>query len=334
MTLRLGLIAASRIADEAVVEPARKVDGVEIVAVAARDDDRARAAADRWGLGTWYGSYEALLADRDVDAVYVATPAAMHREWTLAALDAGKHVLVEKPMAANAADARIMLDASHESDLVVMEAFHWRYHPLVEQMVKILDSGEIGEVHRVEAGFVVSGDRIPRHDIRWDLTLGGGAMMDLGIYPAGWVWWAMGERPKVTTATAVCPVPDVDGRLDAELEWASGVSGSIVCSMIEPEGFRAWLTMRGSKGTMQVDNPLAPQRGSEISVTTASGTVVEEVPTTATYFHQMEAFRDAIVDGRPFPTTVEAGWQMMGFIDSCYEAAGLSPRPSSNRWSD
>lgn len=327
--MRLGLIAASRIADLAVVQPARQLDRVEVTAVAARSGERARAAAERWGVPLWFGSYEALLACDDVDAVYVATPNSLHRPWAIAALDAGKHVLVEKPLAANTADATQLADAADDSDLVVMEAFHWRYHPLVAQMQDILDSGMLGSIERVEGRFEVGAGRIPLDDIRYVLGLGGGAMMDIGVYPAGWLIWVMGGVPDVVSAHATCPVPDVDGRIEAEVEWSTGVRGFLVGSMMGPaEETVASLEVHGSDGAMLVGNPVHPQNGATLAVKTEAGATNYPVVGDTTYHHQLKAFRDAIELGSPFPTTAREGVRTMELIDACYRAAGLEPRPS------
>jgi predicted dehydrogenase len=327
MTVRLGVLAASRIAEQAVAQPAALVDGVDIAAVAARDLGRAREAADRWGAPHAHGSYRELVASPDVDAIYIATPATLHREWAVAAIDAGKHVLCEKPFAANADDARRIADAARaRPDVVVMEAYHWRYHPYVAQMREILDAGMLGGVVRIEAAFDVPGPEIPRDDIRWILELGGGSTMDLGCYPIQWVRWAAGADPEVVSAEADCPVPGVDGTLAAELRWASGVRGRISSSM-EATTFAAWLRVEGTAGTMFARNPLAPQfGGATITVETADGTRTVEADTTTTYFHQLVAFRDAIVAGAPFPTTADDGVRTMAIIDACYRAAGLQPR--------
>ncbi len=220
--MRIGLLSAARITPLAVVEPARRIDGVDVVAVAARTLERARAAADEWGVERAFGSYEELVESPDVDAIYIATPAALHLRWTLAALAAGKPVLCEKPIAANADEAREMVAAAEAAGLVLMEAFHWRYHPHVGQMRSILDSGRLGTIERVEAIADLTEDIIPRDDIRWDITIGGGALMDIGCYPVHWVRWAVGAEPTVVSAEAECLVPEIDGRLSAELRWDSG----------------------------------------------------------------------------------------------------------------
>ncbi len=256
MTLRIGVLAASRIAQPALIDPAGLVDGVELTAVAARDLERAREAAERWGLAHAYGSYAELVASTEVDAVYLGTPAALHREWAIAAIEAGKHVLCEKPFAANASDAQEIADAADASDRVVMEAYHWRYHPFAGMIRAALDSGVLGELRRAEARFNIPTGQIPRSDIRWDLSLGGGSLMDLGCYSVQWVRFALGTDLVVVDAAATCPVPDVDATMRAELRWASGATGSIESSM-EADGPRvvADLVVQGELGTLDRGQP-------------------------------------------------------------------------------
>ncbi len=331
--VRIGLLAASRIATEAVVDPAALVDGVELTAVAARDLGRAQEAAKRWRIPAAYGSYRELIASDDVDAIYIGTPATLHREWAIAAIEAGKHVLCEKPFAANADDARRIADAARTSDVVVMEAFHWRYHPYAQQIRDVLDSGALGKIERIEAVFDVPPAIIPRDDIRWDLTIGGGATMDLGCYPIQWVRFAAAAEPAVVSATAVCPVPGVDGSLVAELRWAGGLTGSIGSSMISDcERLTSWLVVRGDAGVMTATSPLQPHSGTAaITVETSDGTQrIEADASSTTYFHQLVAFRDAIVLGTPFPTTADDGVRNMEVVDACYRAAGLDVRPSAD----
>lgn len=332
MALRLGLVAASRIAQKAVIEPLPGVAGVELSAVAARDHERARAAADEWGAPLAFGSYEELMTCDEIDAVYIGTPAALHREWAIAAIEAGKHVLCEKPFASNADDARRIADAARSGDVVVMEAFHWRYHPYAERIRSVLDSGVLGRVDRIEAAFDIPDGRIGRSDIRWDLPLGGGSTMDLGCYSIQWVRFAAGADPDVVSATAVCPVEGIDGSLGAELRWPSGVTGRVHSSMIAPgDTVESWLRVTGEAGTLLATNPLAPQYGGATLVVDLGDRVwFEPAATTSTYHHQLVAFRDAIVDGTPFPTTADDGVRNMELIDACYRAAGLQERPTSS----
>ncbi len=311
------------------IDPASEVDGVELVGVAARDRARAVEWAQKWSLPLAFGSYREMINSDEVDAVYIAVPASMHREWAVATIRAGKHVLCEKPFAANADDARLIADAANASAVIVMEAFHWRYHPMTVQIREVIDSGVLGRIDRIDARFDIQQGIIPRSDIRWDLALGGGALMDLGCYPVQWVRFAAGADPDVVSAVAECPVHEIDGRLEAELRWPSGVTGSIHTSMIAPDGGVVTnLIVRGELGTMTAINPLAPQNGASIVVETADQRSELDVATSSTYYHQLVAFRDAIVDGTPFPTTAEDGVRNMELIDACYRAAGLRPRPS------
>ncbi len=329
--IRIGVLAASRIAEKAVVAQVAKVDGVEISAVGARDAGRAADAAARWGAAHSYGSYRELVESEHVDAVYIGTPATLHRPWTLEALAAGKHVLCEKPLAANAADAEVMASAAESTGLVAMEAFHWRYHPYAQQIKDVITSGEIGDVRRIESRFDIGSGGIAEGDIRWQYELGGGALMDLGCYPIQFVRWAAGDDPEVVSASAVCPNDDgVDGQLEAELAWPSlGASGRIHTSMIADfDGAENDLVVTGTNGTLTAVNPLAPQNGASLTVETGDGVRTEEVADSATYLHQMEAFVDAIANGTPFPTTMRDGVTNMAIIDACYQAAGLDPRPS------
>lgn len=329
MTIRLGVLAASRIANGAIIEPIATVAGVDVVAVAARSAPRAEEAAHRWGLAHAFGSYRAMLESDAVDAVYIATPAALHRPWAVAALEAGKHVLVEKPIAANAQDARRLADAAERSGRVAMEALHWRYHPLVDQMRAVLDAGVLGALQRLEATFLVRRGRVTADDIRFDLGLGGGSMMDCGVYPATWVRWVMGCEPTVERAVADCPVPGVDVAMTAELTFPGGVRAQLACSMDNDSvDNRSSLVVIGSEATMTVENPIAPQRGALLRVEGAGGGTVEPVSTEPTYRFQLEAFRDAIVHGAPYPTTAADAVRTMELVDACYRAAGLHPRPS------
>src|SRR6476620_4831638 len=149
--LRLGILGAARIAPAALIRPARHVGEAQVVAVAARDRDKAAHFAGKHDIATVHGSYEALLADANVDAVYNPLPNGLHGKWTRAALAAGKHVLCEKPFTANAAEAREIAGLAAQSDRVVMEAFHYRYHPMALRIEEIIASGELGKLKRVEA---------------------------------------------------------------------------------------------------------------------------------------------------------------------------------------
>ncbi len=342
--LRIGIVSAAHIAPDALVAPAALNPDVKVTAVAARDRTRAEEFASAHGIENVLDTYDDLCATDLVDAVYVATPAALHREWTVKALAAGKHVLCEKPIGANAEDARAMVDAGRQAGLVMMEAFHWRYHPMAEMIRRIVDQ-ELGRVIHIEASFTVG--HIPDDDIRFDLALGGGALMDLGVYPLQWARFVAGSaaQPAVVSAHAAHVRGLVDVEIEAQLSFAenftarsvAGVqksetttvcSARIHCSMVSGVPVAASLRVEGERGTLHVTNPLAPQMGNDLHVVTAAGERHETAPFTTTYSHQLMAFVDAVERGIPVPTGGADSVTMMSTVDEIYTAAGLGPRPS------
>ena len=326
MTIRIGCLGAAKIANQALFKPAAVVDGASVVAIAARDRARASAMAAKRGIPKVHGSYADLLADDDVDAVYVPLPNGLHAEWTIKALESGKHVLCEKPFTANVAEAEAVAAVARRSDLVVMEAFHWRYHPLAARVLSLIDSGAVGEVRRVDAAF-----RFPllaRGDIRWQLDLAGGAFMDAGCYATHMIrTFAGAGEPTVVSARATERSPGVDASLDAELLFPDGVRGTASASMWSPP--RIVATVTGDARTIKVLNPLAPHVWHRLTVSNGEGRRKERVRGRATYTHQLEAFVAAVERGEPFPTTVDDAIANMRVIDAAYTAAGLGPRQGS-----
>ena len=179
-TVRIGILGAARIAPSAVIKPAQNVGEATIGAVAARDRDRAQAFASKHGIPKVHDSYDALIASADIDAIYNPLPNGLHAEWTIAALEAGKHVLCEKPFTANTKEAEDVAAVATRTGLVVMEAFHYRYHPLAHRMREIVESGELGKIQRVVTALCFP---LPKFsDIRYQYDLAGGATMDVGSY--------------------------------------------------------------------------------------------------------------------------------------------------------
>jgi len=308
----------------ALVRPAREVPEVEISAIAARDRARAEKFAAKHGVSRCLGSYEALLADDALDAVYIPLPNGLHCEWAIRAMEAGKHVLCEKPLASNAAEAEQMAQAAERNDRVLFEAFHWRYHPLAARMRAILDSGELGRIEFVESIFCIP---LPLPgDIRYRYELGGGALMDTGCYAISVARALAGEEPVVTAARATLSSPDVDRRMDAELRFPSGAGGRVLCSLLSRTLLKAQATVRGSAGELRVLNPIAPHLLHRLKVTTASGRRVERVPGDATYTHQLRAFASAVLEGTAFPTGPADSIANMKVIDAVYAKAGMKLR--------
>ncbi|HEY5848026.1 MAG TPA: Gfo/Idh/MocA family oxidoreductase, partial [Microlunatus sp.] len=219
--IRIGLLGAARIAPFAVINPARRHPDVEVTAVAARELSRAQRFAARHAIPRAYGSYADLLTDPAIDAVYIGLPNALHGRWIAAAVAAGKHVLCEKPLTANADEAGSVAElVAARPDLVVMEAFHYRYHPLMERLLKIIESGELGRIERLAASFCFPVP--PPGNIRWSYELAGGALMDAGVYPIHLLRTLTGAEPEVVAAEARTRRPGVDRLFRADLLFPGG----------------------------------------------------------------------------------------------------------------
>lgn len=324
MTLRIGILGAARIAPAACIRPARAVEGVEVVAVAARDVGRARAYAARHGIPRVHDGYRQLLDDPGVDAVYNPLPNGLHGVWTLRAMEAGKHVLCEKPFTANAAEATAVAAQVALGDRVVMEAFHYRYHPMLLRALAILGSGELGTLQRVDTAMCVPLP-LPR-DIRYRADLAGGATMDIGCY-AVHLWRVLaGAEPTVAAAQAKTMSAGVDRALSATLRTEGGIEGGLECSLLSTKLLRLHARVVGSEGSLTLFNPLGPHLVNRTTVTVGRARRVEHAERTPTYTFQMRAFRDAIESGRPFPTTAVDAVANMEVVDALYRAAGMSPR--------
>ena len=325
--MRIGVLGSARIAPAALMRPARVVDGVEVGAVAARDRRRAEAFAARYGVPAVHDTYADLLGDPSLDAVYVPLPNGLHAQWTLAALKAGKHVLCEKPFTANAAQARQVAAAADGTGLVVMEAFHYRYHPLARRMAEVVHGGELGRIQRVEAAMCFP---LPRFsDIRYDFSLAGGALMDAGCYAVHVLrLLAPGGEPRVTSARplTVRRDPRVDRAMTARLSLPGGGTGEIRASMWSSAVLRITARAVGEHGTLTVVNYVAPQVRSRFTVTVNGRRRRERFGGEATYVHQLRAFA-AAVRGEPANLTPPSdSVATMSLIDDIYTAAGLPLR--------
>lgn len=323
-TVRMASLGAARITPNALIRPARSTEGVEVLAVAARDQHRARAFATKHGIPRVHESYEALLDDPDIDAVYNPLPNGLHGYWTLAALRAGKHVLCEKPFTANAEEAAEVAHAADASGRVVMEAFHWRYHPLAQRLKELIDSEAIGRLRRIESWVCFP---LPfASDIRYRLDLAGGATMDAGCYAINIVRALTGSEPSVLRAQARLRSPGVDRAMRAELAFDDGTTAAITCSLWSLQLLRVAIRVTGEAGRIAVLNPLAPHVFNRIVIRSRGSRHAERVRGEATYTFQLRTFRDAVRGGAAFPTTAQDAVANMRVIDDIYRAAGLPPR--------
>jgi predicted dehydrogenase len=334
-TLRIGTLGAARITQAALITPARQAPETVVTAVAARDRARAEAFAAAQGIPVVHDSYQALIADPDIDAVYNPLPNSLHAPWTLRAIDAGKHVLCEKPFTSHAGQAREVAAAARASGLVVMEAMHYRYHPLAQVMLDQLpliagpeDDRRNGIKHlHCTVCFPLDGP----HDIRFCYDLAGGAAMDAGCYAIDCIRLLGPGEPEVVAALATEQHPGVDRAMTAFLRFPGDATAWLDVSFTLGGKFRADVHVVGEHGQMRVQNFIHPYLRYRVTTQTAEGTASVrsepgESPET-TYLGQLRTFAAAVQRGKPFPTTPEHAVVTMELIDDVYRAAGLPLRP-------
>lgn len=330
--MKFGILGAAKIAPMALVRPASEVDGVEVVAVAARDGNKAAKFAAKHNIDRAYDSYEALLADEQIDAVYIPLPNGLHGEWTIKALAAGKHVLCEKPFTANAAEAKNVASVAGESGLIVMEAFHWRYHRMAERIGQIIESGEIGDVQHIEMAMCFP---LPLFsDIRWQWDLAGGSLMDAGCYCVSITRFLAGAemsaQPEVVYAKSkTLSGGNIDRWTTADLAFKNGVTAKVTAAMWSSSLLKLKAKIIGSRGEVYVLNPVLPQLFNRITVKAEGKRRTEKVEGETSYTAQLRAFKAAVGgDAAKNITNTQYAITNMSILDEIYQKAGLPLRQS------
>ncbi|MGH2671856.1 MAG: Gfo/Idh/MocA family protein, partial [Actinomycetota bacterium] len=296
-----------------------------VVAIASRDAGTSQAAADRLGIPTAHVSYEALLADPEVDAIYNPLPNHLHAEWTIAAARAGKHVLCEKPMAMNAAEAQTMVDACSSAGVRLMEAFMYRLHPSWEAVRELVASGRIGRLRAVQSWFSYFND--DPANIRNVLEFGGGALMDVGCYSVNLSRMLFGREPdRIEASVTRDREMGVDVLTSAVLGFGDEVATFTCSTRTEPD---QRVHVYGSRGRISLGIPfnIPPDLPTQVFVTSGGDPPVNPATETLTfepadqYAIQAERFARAVLDDEPVPIPPEDAVANMRVIEAIFEAA-------------
>ncbi len=317
-TVNWGVISTARIGTEKVI-PAMQAGGVQILAICSRDADCAAAVAAEMGIPRHYGSYQDLLDDPDIDAVYNPLPNSLHAEWTIKAAEAGKHVLCEKPMADNVEQAIAMTRACAANDVHLMEAFMWRFGNRARQVRELVREGAIGEPRLVRASFSFPLPRDPAN-VRLQKELSGGALEDAGCYPVNATRFLMDAEPE-----------SVEARLRFDPEFEVNMSG--VASMIYPDGRmalvdfsfeherRQLLEVVGTEGRIEVESFILPSPDDAIIRIVRGGEdEIESFPPVSTYALQAEAMNRAVSTGESLPWDGDDAIRQVRVLDAIRES--------------
>jgi predicted dehydrogenase len=323
--ISIGILGAARVAPMAVVEPAARRGDVRLAAVAARRPGRAAAFAAEHGIATAYDSYEALIADPGIDVAYNALPPHLHAELSVMALEAGKHVLCEKPFAMDAEEARRMVEAGRRAGRRIIEAFHDRYHPVFLYLEDLVASGRLGRLTSLRAAF---NHAIPHveGDFRRLARMGGGVLREFGCYPVHWCRSLVREEPEVVSAEATLTEAGVDEDATALLRFPSGVLAEIEARMSPGWDMHARLRIEGDRGSVEATNNLLPHRGHSIVERIDGGLREHTLAGGTTFDYQLAMLVEAVTSGRPVATEGADPIGNMATIDAIYSAAGIGRR--------
>lgn len=328
-SLRWGVLSTANIGRAAVNPAIQASSNGALVAVASRNEERARAFAEQGSIPRWHGSYENLVNDPEVDALYIPLPNSLHREWTVRAAEAGKHVLCEKPLALNADECREMQAAADANGVKLMEAFMYRFHPRTERVVEMIGSGAVGELRTVRSAFTF---RLTKPgNIRMDPALGGGALMDVGCYCVNVSRTMVGAEPVEAQAWATWASSGVDAELTGVLLFDNGVTAHFDCALTMERA--EFYEVAGTDGLLRVpsaflpgadDAPIHEQRGRE-------GEHTHSVPGADEYRIMVERFAESALQDTPVPYPAGEAAANMLAIEALYRSAREGGTPVAVR---
>jgi predicted dehydrogenase len=315
--MNFGVISTANIA-RAAVAPAIEDSDHDLLAVASRDADRAEAFAEEFGVPRTYGSYEGLLADDDLDAVYNPLPNALHAEWTKKAADAGLHVLCEKPLAVDAPEAREVAEHCEDHGVTLMEAFMYRYHPRTERAAEIVRE-ELGDVRSVKTTF-----QFPMADpenVRLDPDLAGGSLMDVGCYAVSAARLFLGEPDRAYATTHDAGDYGVDTKLAAVLEYDKGRTAEVSCGFETAD--TQWYRVETEDGWLEAREAFVPrgEEGVELEYEVDGRRVTESFDPTDQYRLEVEHFAERVASGESPRTDADEAVRNMAVVDALYESA-------------
>ena len=298
--LRWGLISTARI-NRALIKPLRASERNELVAVASRSLEKAQDYAAEWKIPRAYGSYQSMLDDPEIDVVYNSLPNSLHTKWTVKAMQAGKHVLCEKPLATTLEEVDTMRAAVHETGMILAEAFMYRHHPQTLKVRELVNSGVLGDVRVIKGAFTFT--LTNPGDVRLNPEMGGGSVWDVGCYPISFSRYILGDEPIEAFGWQITGESGVDEVFTGQLRFRDGIVAQFDCGFRSP--FRARMVVIGSEATLVVPNPFRPGIDDEMRIVREDEVQRINTPGQELYIGEVEDMADAIVSGTPPRITLE-----------------------------
>jgi D-xylose 1-dehydrogenase (NADP+, D-xylono-1,5-lactone-forming) len=292
--LNWGLLSTAKI-NGALIKPLRASKRTELLGAASRSISSAEAYAREWDIPRAYGSYEAMLADPEIDVIYNSLPNHLHAEWTIKALRAGKHVLCEKPFALTLDEVDAMIAASKETGMVLAEAFMYRHHPQTLKVKELVDSGALGKLQLIKGAFTFTLNR--EGNYRNFKEMGGGSLWDVGCYPISYARMLTGLEPVEVSGWQVTGREGSDESFFGQLRFENGVHAQFDCGFTSP--FRSYMEIIGSDAVLNIPTPFKPGVKSEITLTRGDTVETIKIKGQELYLGEVEDMCDAILLGKP-----------------------------------
>ena len=322
--VRWGVLSTSNIGRAAVIPAIQQSTNGELVAIASRDPRRARDYAASLGVSRSYGSYEALLSSKDIDAVYIPLPNSLHRKWVIKAAEAKKHVLCEKPLAMNTVECAEMDNAARLNGVKLMEAFMYRFHPQTQKVADLVRSRAIGDLRLIHSALTV---RITDPaNIRFQVELGGGSLMDVGCYCVNITRTIAGQEPVEVQAFANCGSSGVDDQMVGSLRFSNGLLAQFDCSLILSR--RDSYQLVGTEGTIDVPAAFVPGTSeTTIRVKKGPSETWHHVEGVDEYRLMVEHFASCVLNGEPLRYAAAEAAANMRVIEALYRSARHGGKP-------
>ncbi|UOQ48730.1 Gfo/Idh/MocA family oxidoreductase [Gracilibacillus caseinilyticus] len=322
MAIKWGVMSTANIAKKAVIPGIKQSETGEVYAIASRNLENAKEVANELEVPVAYGSYEELLNDARIDAVYIPLPNHLHKEWAIKAMEAGKHVLCEKPIALDAKEAQEMEAASHRTEVILAEAFMYRYHPRYQMIEEIIQSGEIGDIRSIHSAFTFN-NAAAKENVRYRKDWGGGSLYDVGVYPISAARMILKGEPEAATVHAFFSKEHdhVDMMASGILEFDNGIALTFDCGMWAASRNR--MEIIGTEGRIELPSAFVSHQDEQdhFYLHTNNGTKEVEVPHVNQYALQADAVGKSIQNGKALPYPADDAVLNMKVLDACLTSA-------------
>lgn len=317
-TLNWGFISTARI-NRALISPLQVSKRNHLLAVGSRSQDSADKYAREKKIPRAHGSYEALLADPEIDVIYNSLPNHLHAEWTIKAVEAGKHVLCEKPLALNVNEVDAIQYAARKHGRVVAEAFMYRHHPQTLKVQEIVKSGSLGNLKLIHGSFSFLLTR--EGDVRLNPQMGGGSIWDVGCYPISYARTVVGENPLEVFGWQVTGPTGIDETFVGQMKFGSDIHAQFDCSFVIP--FHSFIEVVGSEGTLSIPKPFKPEVNEKIFLTRGDKTETIKVKGQELYLGEVEDMADAILLGSDTRVSLDDSRDNVAVISALLESARI-----------